>query len=477
MNNNVFKKYYFTIIWLVLAFVLVLVIALSIMVGSFFSNDKRELLDTNCDIAADFFYDNANAQSVNFPLFYNIIQISSRAGDCDMFISDTKGEVVCCSCKDWRNEGYCLHSDQTLKESILKKALKKDGYFEVGSLGGAYKNNHYTSAKALKNANGNAVGLVFASVPASDLQELYISMLQMFIVATIISVCLILAFAYAVSLRLTRPLKLMSAAAKSMAKGDFSRRIPVRGNDEIAELSQSFNDMTDALGSLEIMRRSFVANVSHELKTPMTTIGGFIDGILDGTIDKKEQDQYLRIVSNEMKRLSRLVQSMLNLSRLESGEQRPNFADGDLSQIILSAVFSFEQRIEEKGLDIKGLDTLSEAKIRMDADLMHQVIYNLIDNAVKFTEDGGCIAFSLQTNETETAFTIRNSGKGIPESDLPHIFERFYKSDRSRSHIKDSTGLGLYIVKSIVDIHKGKIIVRSKEDAYTEFELILSKNI
>lgn len=477
MNNNLFKKYYFTTICLVLVFILFLVFAFSLSAGNFFANDKRKLLDKNCDIAVDFFHENLEAGTGNFSFFYSMIKISSRAGDCDMFISDDSGNVICCSCNDWQTDGVCTHSEDTIKASVLKRAQAKGGYFEIGNLGGTYKKSYYTSAKALTDIDGKVLGTVFASLPASDLQKLYISILRMFIVAAIIPVCLIFAFAYGTSLRLTRPLKMMSAAAKAMAKGDFSKRIPVRGNDEIAELLSSFNEMTNSLSQLEFMRRSFVANVSHELKTPMTTIGGFIDGILDGTIDREHQDQYLKIVSSEVKRLSRLVQSMLNLSRLESGEQKPNFADNDLSQIVLSTVFSFEQKIEAKKLDIRGLDELPEAVARMDTDLMYQIVYNLVDNAVKFTDEGGYIEFAIQNNADAVTFSIRNSGKGIAQSDLPHIFERFYKSDRSRSTVKDSTGLGLYIVKSIVDIHQGKIVVRSKEDAYTEFELSVPKKV
>ncbi|MBQ7288670.1 MAG: HAMP domain-containing histidine kinase [Clostridia bacterium] len=473
MNNNLFKKYYFTTICLMLAFILFLVLAFSISAGNFIANDKRKLLDKNCDIAADFYQN--NVKDGNLSLFYSMLQISARAGDCDMFISDDSGRVVCCSCADWQTEGYCVHSVNKMKSSILEKSQKEEGYFEVGNLGGVYKKSNYTSAKSLKNADGESVGVIFASVPASELQTLYVSLLRMVVVAAIIPVCLILAFAYATSLRLTRPLKMMSAAAKAMAKGDFSKRIPVRGNDEITELSKSFNEMTNSLSQLEYMRRSFVANVSHELKTPMTTIGGFIDGMLDGTIDREHQNHYLQIVSDEVKRLSRLVQSMLNLSRLESGEQKPNFTDNDLCEIVLSTVLSFEQAIEKKNIEIRGLDTLPSAVAKMDADLMHQIIYNLVDNSVKFTDAGGYIAFTLQNRGAEIAFVIRNSGKGIPEKDLPHIFERFYKSDRSRSSAKESTGLGLYIVKSIVEIHHGKIIVRSKENAHTEFELIIPK--
>ena len=294
---------------------------------------------------------------------------------------------------------------------------------------------------------------------------------------SIISIIMFFAI-YAMTYRLTKPLKLMSEASKAMAKGDFSKRIPVTSDDEIGELAVSFNMMTNSLSQLEGMRKSFVANVSHELKTPMTTIGGFIDGILDGTIDAEKQPYYLGIVSDEVKRLSRLVQSMLSMARMESGEFALKPELFDLREMLCSIVISQEQRIEKLKIDIVGLDELQGISIKADKDLIHQAVYNLVDNAVKFTEEQGRITFTLKTENKQVVFTVKNTGKGIPQKDLPFVFERFYKVDKSRSASKNSTGLGLYIVKTIITAHGGTITVSSKENEFTSFKVTLpSQNI
>jgi len=231
--------------------------------------------------------------------------------------------------------------------------------------------------------------------------------------------------------------------------------------------------MTNSLSQLEGMRRSFVANVSHELKTPMTTIGGFIDGIIDGTIEEDKQNYYLGIVSEEVKRLSRLVQTMLNMSKLESGEYVLKPELFDMRELLFTIAISQEQQIEHKQIEISGLDTIESVSLKADKDLIHQVVYNLVDNAVKFTPENGKISFSLTRDSKQLTLKISNSGRGIPKEDLPYIFERFYKADKSRSANKNSTGLGLYIAKNIVSAHGGKISAQSEENEITTFTINL----
>jgi signal transduction histidine kinase len=205
----------------------------------------------------------------------------------------------------------------------------------------------------------------------------------------------------------------------------------------------------------------------------MTTIGGFIDGILDGTIEQEKQHYYLSIVSDEVKLLSRLVQSMLSMARLESGEfvLKPELFD--LRELLFTIVVSQEQRIEKQNLSIEGLDSLQNVSVNADKDLIHQVIYNLVDNAIKFNCENGKISFSLKNEGQKVVFTIRNTGDGIPEKDMPLVFERFYKVDKSRSNVKNSTGLGLYIVKTIVTAHGGTITVSGRENDLTSFTVTL----
>ena len=230
----------------------------------------------------------------------------------------------------------------------------------------------------------------------------------------------------------------------------------------------AFNNMAKSLSNLEAMRRSFVANVSHELRTPMTSIAGFIDGILDGTIAPEKQTHYLHIVSEEVKRLSRLVRSMLNLSRIEAGELKVQTTQFNVLEVICETVFSFEQGINSKHLDIRGLDT-EKIMVEADPDLIHQVVYNLIENAVKFVNDGGYLEFNFNVDGRMTYVGIRNSGEGLSKEEIPKVFDRFYKTDRSRGMDKNGVGLGLYLVRSIINLHGGDIIVKSSPGEYTEF--------
>jgi signal transduction histidine kinase len=231
--------------------------------------------------------------------------------------------------------------------------------------------------------------------------------------------------------------------------------------------------MAVSLSSVEEMRRSFVGNVSHELKTPMTTIAGFIDGILDGTIPPEKRGYYLKIVSDEVKRLSRLVKAMLDLSRIDSGQLTIKRVPFDLTEVTCSMLLSFEQRLEEKRVTVEGLEDAPRLMVQADFDLIGQVVYNLVDNATKFIDEGGTLSFGLAERDKRVYCRVRNTGAGIPAEEMPHIFERFYKSDRSRSLDKKGVGLGLYIVKNVISLHGGEIAVRSVEGEYCEFEFWL----
>ena len=292
--------------------------------------------------------------------------------------------------------------------------------------------------------------------------------LKMFLLSAMVMIVVTFAVVYVVTGNLVRPLREMVKATESFAKGDFSARVPINERDEIGKLSMAFNNMAASLAQQESVRRSFVANVSHELKTPMTSIAGFIDGILDGTIPPEKERHYLTIVSDEVKRLSRLVRSMLNIAKIEAGEMKLNPTVFDVNEAVLSSIFTFEQTIESKHLEIKGLDA-GKIMVEADEDLIHQVVYNLLENAVKFVNEGGYIEVSYTVDAKRTYINIKNSGEGIPKDEISKVFDRFYKTDRSRSIDKTGVGLGLHIVRSIVNLHQGEVIVRSVEGEYCEF--------
>ncbi len=475
---KLFRKYFLVIAASTLAAITLITFFTSFTVrNSMAGRQQTSLMKTGQTIASMAAY-RMDEKDYSFSTS-SIAAVVGEALNASIYITDTLGNVTVCNCSNFVRYGTCSHEDKAISAQVLSRINDVGSYYEVGNLGGVYDATCYIAGVPVMDSNtGQIRGYVFVSSPAAELRTLSSRIVKIFLLAMLIPMSIIFFGLYYVNYRFTRPLRMMSEAARAMARGDFSRRIPVETDDEIGELAVAFNNMSNSLSRSESMRRSFVANVSHELKTPMTTIGGFIDGILDGTIPESQHDHYLTIVSEEVKRLSRLVVSMLNMSKLESGEMKVNFARMNLSEVILTSVFSLEQKIENKSLEIRGLDKLEPLYLMADKDLIHQVIYNLTDNAVKFTEEGGAITFSVgDIGGGMAQFRIRNTGAGIASKELPHVFERFYKTDRSRSQDKTGTGLGLYIVKTIIDIHGGSITVSSVQGEYTEFEVNLPTHV
>ncbi len=240
-------------------------------------------------------------------------------------------------------------------------------------------------------------------------------------------------------------------------------------NEEIEELAVAFNNMAASMQHSESIRQEFVANVSHELKTPMTTIAGYLDGILDGTIPPEKQRSYMELVSTEVRRLSRLVRNMLDVARLkDQGIPPEKLSDFDICEEASQALLSFEQRINQKKLNVDIDMPEFGLTVHAFADAVTQVLYNLLDNAVKFINEGGTLSIRVVQQGGKAVVTIGNTGPTIDPEELPLIFDRFHKTDKSRSTDRDGVGLGLYIVKTIVLTHGEDIYVTSRDDK-TEF--------
>lgn len=484
-SSGLFRKYFLVTISIILASFAFLGGALLLFVSSLWMEEKSELLtentlsvaeNTSDVLESDYLGESGRGTVI---VICNTLHQISNAIDADVFITNTEGQIVYCKEILQSNmtlyTGNCMvHNSYSIPENIMEKAVKST-VSTTGTLGGALSNVHFVVSSPVV-VNGKTVAVVFSTQSIVDGLAPYVAgILRVFSAATLFAFAMAFILVYLVSLRLTKPLREMSAAAKQYATGDFSKRVPIRsgihilGQDETDELIQAFNSMAQALATLEMSRRSFVANVSHELKTPMTTIGGFIDGILDGTIEPEKETQYLKIVSDEVKRLSRLVTGMLNMSKIEAGELELKPVRFDISEMIFRTLLSFEQIIDSKHLEIKGLDSFESNNLVADKDMINQVVYNLIDNAVKFTPEGGYIEVSSKADSEKVIVRVRNSGKGIPSEEIDKIFERFYKVDKSRSYDVKGAGMGLYIVKTIVELHGGNIVARSEEGQYTEF--------
>lgn len=265
-----------------------------------------------------------------------------------------------------------------------------------------------------------------------------------------------------------KPVLEIERISNKYARGDFSEKLAKSHNTEFDSIYASFNKMAEFIESNENTSKNFIANVSHELRTPMTTIGGFVDGILDGVIPKSKQTEYLRIVSQEIKRLRILISSMLNMTKFETGNMKPNFTETNITELVIRTVFMFEQKIEIKKVDIEGLDA-ERLIVEADENLIEQVIYNLIENAVKFVNENGVISFEFRKNEDHCFISIKNTGEGLTDTEISQVFDRFYKTDSSRGKDTTGLGLGLSISRKIIQLHNGQIIIKSIYKEYTEF--------
>lgn len=477
MQKSLFGKYLRITMVIVFSSFVVLGSVMMIAFSEYTKNDKRKLLTQSASSMASITAAVDIKNSGTPELLGLFIQSFSLNIDADIFVTDLEGNVLFGA---YANSASRVGAQFTPFKTVPKEVVARaaaGSFSGNGQKNGIYEDPYYVIGVPLcTSADDKApAGAVFAATNASSLTEYQFAAFQMFLIAAaaafVLAFCVVGLFSY----RLVKPLRQMSAAAKSLGNGDFSVRVPVTSSDEMGQLALSFNNMADSLSNSESMNRSFVANVSHELKTPMTTIAGFIDGILDGTIPPERQTHYLRIVSDEVKRLSRLVKTMLNLSRIDNGELKLRPADFDISETVLSTVLTFEKSIEEKQIDIRGLDTLTPLEVHGDEDLLHQVVYNLVENAVKFTNADGYIAFTVSDSIDRIAVAIENSGSGIQADELPLVFEKFYKTDKSRSQDKNGMGLGLYLVKTIIKLHGGDISVSSAVDQYTRFSFYIPK--
>ncbi len=330
--------------------------------------------------------------------------------------------------------------------------------------------------KPIVNFDKNYCGCVIVCITRFAESAMREDMIQSILSTALLVLVAAMIAVYFISARIISPLKEMSVAADRFAKGDFKARVSVRGGDEIARLAQAFNNMADSLENLEKMRSSFVANVSHDLRTPMTTISGFLEEIRAGVIPPEKQDHYLGVIQTEVRRLSRLVSSLLDISRIQAGERKFVMRPFDVCEMGWQILLSFEQPIKDK--DLKVSFDYGEERIlaNADYDAIYQVFYNLCHNAVKFSRPGGELRIGIaETKEHKVRVSVYNQGEGLPKEDLPFVFERFYKSDKSRGLDKSGLGLGLYISKTIIQAHGETISVESEQNAFCEFRFTLKK--
>ncbi len=460
MRRRSIQTTFFTSITTVLvASVLVMGLIQSFLAISYFRSEKEALLDQVVHNLADGFKaGELNLAGESMPTLGYMARVSGTV----IFITGPQGVVR------FSTGEYAPPPGTQVGAETLDTLRLAGHYREMERLGGIFSTNFYTSGVTLEDSEGEGVGFAFASADAAGLQVYLMDTMSTFILSELVVLLVSSILALVLTNRMVVPIRRLSGAAQRFADGDYSVRVPVQGDDELASLSVAFNEMASSVQATDISRRSFMGNIAHELRTPMTTIKGFIDGILDGTIPEEAQGRYLAIVSDEVGRLARLTKNMLDISRLEAGEYTPHNTVFDIWGIIAGVMLAAEQRLEDKSLEVLGLAGQQPVYVLADEDFVHQILFNLVDNAIKFAAEGGAITVAVNPGKAFATIGVRNTGSSIPEDALPHVFDRFYKADKSRGVNARGAGLGLHISKVLLGLMNGRIWAESVGD-WTEF--------
>lgn len=465
--STTFRRQLTLMLCILLAATILLGLAFWVVFDRYAARKQETSLQSTADTVASLtqFYSSPASMYLDWDFRLNL-SAASGASENDVLLCTTDGQVFLCA----QDVQDCEHIGRTLGASAVEKITKQGSASIDDAATLLYGEKRLAVASAAYSSDGTFMCIVVASMKRADLSALTGGTLRLFILTALaVFLVALLAMPY-LTRRETKPIKDMAAAARQLAHGNLSVRVPTGyQNEEMEELAVAFNNMAASVQNSETIRQEFVANVSHELKTPMTTIAGYLDGILDGTIPPEKHRVYMELVSTEVRRLSRLVRNMLDVARLkDQGIPPDKLTDFDICEEASQALLSFEQRINQKHLNVDIDMPEFGLTVHAFADAVSQVIYNLLDNAVKFIDDGGTLSIHARQQGGKAVVSIANTGPTIDPAELPLIFDRFHKTDKSRSTDRDGVGLGLYIVKTIVLAHGEDIYVTSR-DGKTEF--------
>lgn len=468
MFKSIFQRLFFTQLIVMTAIIFVMSLVMTIGV----TNYTMQGITKECENSAKLIerwmkeYQIENQSPRLTQIYQEKIKDCAELLECDITIVDFRGEVF-----DSTN-----FEVKRIDEEYLKESYQGEVFREMGNFGGMYNDDVFTVGVPLKY-NGTELGIIFFNKNMPNVNKVVFSLVLMFIMALVVASAVVVISIYFQAKNISKRLKSIKYAALDIAAGNFPDKLAVTSKDEIGQLCSSFNFMSESLEKLDNMRNRFLSDVSHELRTPMTSIAGFIQGILDGTIPAEKQSEYLKIVYDETTRLTRLVNDMLEMTKMSSSEYKLNISEFDVNELIRLCIISSEQKIDDKGIDL-DVDFAEESlMVCADRDAIQRVLINLIDNAIKFSHKGTMVKIASQIINKKANIKIGDIGEPISNDDLSHIFDRFYKTDLSRHGNKSGAGLGLSFVKNIMLLHKQQITVKSipqnESQNYTEFEFTL----
>lgn len=476
MFKSIFAKYITVFMLIILISFVALIAIITSTVNGYSVNSRTDQMESAAHSVSAYLEDKLErSELTDFSAFVVLNEsdiasvlrvVTANSADISILITDISGNIINYTDSDVSH----INTGASIPKAVMDELINGVEISELNYLEGVFEDSHMIFAVPVINSNNYVCGTVFVCSASVSLDDLLGSMVRTILVASLWIMLAALIAVYFITEKVISPLKDMSNAAKSFAAGKFDVRVPVRGSDEVAQLAVAFNNMAESLDNLETMRNTFTANVSHDLRTPMTTIAGFIDGILAGAIPPDKHEYYLGIIATEVRRLSRLVASLLDISRMQAGDRKFTMVPFDICEMARQIIISFEQKIDTKRLEVEFECDDDNITVSADRDAIYQILYNICDNAVKFSREGGLLRLSLiRYKEKKILVSVYNEGQGIPSEDIPYIFERFYKSDKSRGLDKSGVGLGMFISKTIIKAHNQDIWVKSEYGQNCEF--------
>lgn len=468
MFNSIFRKQFVLYMGtLALSFSL-LGVALTLAFQSYFVNQKEDQLIEQGKKISDI-YERAYRVGILDITKYN--QILSEVRILHEYLNASFMFIDTNYIVQWASSDI---SDEVLNTILELEALKPIMSGEIvttqGRLGSTYKYAVLTVGCPVVVA-GRTVGGVLMSSSMPELQKTIADVFRITLTSLCFSLWIAFFLVYISSRTISKPLHEMNEAAKVIANGHFEKRIAVVTKDEVGQLAESFNNMADSLNQQEKQRRDFIANISHDIRSPLTSIRGFLHALLDGTIPPERQNRYLEIVLDETERLSKLANDILDLNKVADPTLCLDKTNFDINSLIKRTISKLESRIIEKDLKLQVIFADESNIVHADYEKIERVIYNLLDNAIKFTQEVITIETSIKDSYVRVSF--QDDGSGVSPEDQKKVFDRFYKGDSSRGLDKTGSGLGLSIVREFIKAHDETVSLFSEEGKGCRFEFKL----
>lgn len=469
MMKTAFAKTFTYYIIVLLAVFFLLSLGFTEIFRGYFYNDQNDDLLNQAIKISDIYIQSAESNDFDNEYFKREIGVLDKYMDYSFIVTDSNMNVIA-----WSKDISSIRPKDCISRfSGYENVMEGKPQWIKGDIDNIYNQSRYILCYPTVQ-NGNVKAVVFVSVPLSELtsniNRVYI------VVAFFLLLSVVLGF---VTIHWTVnefviPIRKLSEAAKYISKGNFDEKIEIDDsiNDELTQLCRSFNTMAENLAGLEKRRREIISNISHDLRSPITSVRGFLQAMLDGTISEDKYRHYIEIIYNETGRLQKLSDSILDLNKLDDSANALNMTSFDINAVADEAVKLMSGKADAKNIKLYKFCKKNEIWVYGDIEKIKRVIINLLDNGIKFTQ-GGYVSLSTDIEGNKAVISVEDTGIGLSEEEQSRVFERLYKADSSRGMDKNGSGLGLAIVKEFVKAHKQNIEIESKKGRGSKFTFTL----